>query len=420
MSKNSSTSQSNITRRNSNETEWSSFDQSMESLLGEDSRRRRTTSSGPIQSPGSTHSDLQPRQIITPPPPSQQHPHVHGNIPVVVSGGESSSSCLPVRTPSTTKTKNEMCKFCSNPTKQGKCKDQDHEHLPAMFSCAACGEVNEAFENIKNHIKDHHVGEDMELVYASIIVPKDLNLLKEFQCGIKSCERKFIGKTEEDLKTHIRSSHGEYYIHIFNGRNLIRSCRICNGKFSSDAALTDHITQWHPVTLFANAAATEDDVDNVAHLEDIIKVELTNNNVYDKKTVGSKTSVRMSTAHMDLERPSRKRKYSESIKDRLSMQLQSSTSPKKKINDNAKVDDKFDLKYKLQKIRESKIVQKKTYCEACCRSTKDWTNHKYGLEHIQNDKKARCHFCPKRFWYPDLKRHVAAEHKVISFYFQSR
>ena len=213
MSKNCSSSQSHLSRRNSQETDWSSFDQSMESLLREDSRRRRTASSGPVQSPGSTHSDLQPRQIITPPP--QQH-LVHGSIPVVISGEESSSSCLPVRTPST-KTRKEPCKFCSNPVSEGKCNDKDHDHLAAMFSCAACGEVKEAYEDITNHIKDEHVGDDMELVLASVIVPKDINLLKEYQCGIKSCERKFIGKTEEDLKSHIRTNHGEYYIHIFNG-----------------------------------------------------------------------------------------------------------------------------------------------------------------------------------------------------------
>ena len=105
-------------------------------------------------------------------------------------------------------------------------------------------------------------------------------------------------------------------------------------------------------------------------------------------------NVKMSRAHMDLELPSRKRKNSESVKDRLTM-APSAVIKEAKMTEEAS--EKYDLKYKLQKIREAKSGKRRIFCEACCRSTKDWSNHKFSLEHIQNDKKARCHFCPKRF-----------------------
>merc|ERR1719154_558904 len=91
------------------------------------------------------------------------------------------------------------------------------------------------------------------MIRASIVIPDNMLLLKMFQCGIKSCGRKLTGLTELDLKEHIRRNHGEFYIHMGQGRNMLRLCRLCpNIKFVSDQALTEHVQQAHPVGLFAN------------------------------------------------------------------------------------------------------------------------------------------------------------------------
>ena len=80
-----------------------------------------------------------------------------------------------------------------------------------------------------------------------------------------------------------------------------------------------------------------------------------------------------SSAHMDLELPSRKRKISESVKERFTMTPASITSSKSKESHAGEAEDQpeqYDLKYKLKRIREAKITAKWTYCEACCRTTK--------------------------------------------------
>ena len=94
------------------------------------------------------------------------------------------------------------------------------------------------------HVEAKHVGDEQELVRASIVIPNNIQLLKTFQCGIKTCARKLIGMTEVDLKEHTRKNHGEFYINMVQGRNLVRLCRLCPSvKFVSDQSLTEHLQQ---------------------------------------------------------------------------------------------------------------------------------------------------------------------------------
>ena len=61
--------------------------------------------------------------------------------------------------------------------------------------------------------------------------------------------------TERDLKKHISDCHGDFYIHMGKGRNILRLCRVCpdTERWQSDQELTAHINQAHPPTLYANA-----------------------------------------------------------------------------------------------------------------------------------------------------------------------
>ena len=43
------------------------------------------------------------------------------------------------------------------------------------------------YKVLEEHVKEVHVGEDLELVLASIWVPERPGALKTFQCGVKSC-----------------------------------------------------------------------------------------------------------------------------------------------------------------------------------------------------------------------------------------
>ena len=120
------------------------------------------------------------------------------------------------------------------------------------FSCAACGLEEVDYKVLEEHVKEVHVGEDLELVLASIWVPERQDALKTFQCGVKSCGVQYIGSKEGDLKDHIISAHGEYYIEVCSGRNIIRICRVCSGRFRSDQELSRHIEMWHSSKWFAN------------------------------------------------------------------------------------------------------------------------------------------------------------------------
>ena len=389
-----------MTRKNSNsqENEWNSFDQSMESLLGganaplTSSRRRTVSSAGLDPSPSSLHSDIMPQQVTN---------------------EVSASAQMPRHQPTTGQAQEESLKD------------------DGMFSCAACGNKKSSYAEISKHVQDDHVGDDMELVLASILLP-DQGLLREYQCGVKSCGHKILGGSDQELRDHIRTTHGEFYINICSGRNLVRMCRICDGKFESDSLLTEHIANWHPIEMFATKTEPEETPEpkmevNVKE-EYVPEIPKLPSKVHSKERKdrrprvpesSSVTAFRMSVAHMDLEKP-RKRKLSESIKERLTMISPSPSGAKKSksslsrdSNDNLL--EETDLKYRLLKIRAEKVKTKAVYCEACARTTKDWSNHRFSLEHIQNDKKLRCHFCPKRFWNSELKSHISKEHKGCSF-----
>lgn len=269
-----------------------------------------------------------------------------------------------------------------------------------LFSCAACGFEAEEFKEVEEHVREDHVGEDHELVTASILVPSAQDALKTFQCGVKTCGRRFVGLKEADLKTHIGEVHGEYYIDVLKGRNIIRICRVCSGKFSSDEELTHHIRVWHARKLFANGeeAQMEESLPSTPSFSASPEV---NRNVITRPEKMGKPRVR--EAFMDIEK--RERKTSESVKDRLRLTVEK----KMKENDESFKVKAKDLKYKLRKFRE-------TYCEACQMWTTDWYWHKKSSDHRRNDKsKIRCLYCPKRLLHSNLKSHLAAEHADSSF-----
>ena len=94
-----------------------------------------------------------------------------------------------------------------------------------LFTCAACGLEAEEYKEVENHVQDDHkLGDDQEMVVASILLPSTLEGLKIFQCGVTTCGKKFVGLKEVDLKRHIAAVHGEYYISVCEGRNVIRLC----------------------------------------------------------------------------------------------------------------------------------------------------------------------------------------------------
>ena len=405
----------NMSRKNSQENDWDRFDESILSVTSGAGRRCRTESSGQSPSPCSNYSDRQPQLVTTslaspPIPPGLNQQAWSG-----VSKGSRPRSTLSapeVRLP----IPRADCDFCDVPIDES---EAHNPHKEAMFSCAACGEQRASYEDISKHVQDSHVGDDMELVLASIIIPSNVKMLKEFKCGIKSCGRRFIGRDEGDLLDHIRNTHGPYYIKICKGRNLVRLCRICSGSFDSDAALTEHILQWHPASMFANENEDLADLPPAPQpQEPSLNVVMSEDSKEKPDKRGQSKRIRTSVPHMDLEKLSRKRKISESIKDRLTLTADYLKRSKEDIpREETPQDsvDPVDLKHKLKKIREAKEQSSRVFCEACSRSTNDWPNHKYGLEHIKNDKKARCHFCPKRFWIEETRSHMARHHRGSSF-----
>ena len=402
-----------MSRKNSQENDWDRFDESILSVTA-GPRRRRAESRGLSPSPCSTHSDRQPQPGTSPPQSELNHrarPLATHSAPEVRP---------PVKSETVVKIGSRTdCDYCSVPLVDS----EAHEpHKEAMFSCAACGEQRPSYDDISKHVQDSHVGDDMELVLASIIIPSSLKMLKEFKCGIKSCGRRFIGRDEEDLLSHIRNTHGPYYIKICKGRNLVRLCRICSGSFDSDAALTAHILQWHPASMFANGDQESGVADQPLQDPSFNVVEVEREDTNTKKEPESRGGeikrIKTSVPHMDLEKLSRKRKISESIKDRLTLTADHLKRTKAELPGEETPEDSsdfVDLKHKLRRIREARDQSSKVFCEACCRSTNDWPNHKYGLEHIKNDKKARCHFCPKRFWIEETRSHMARHHRGSSF-----
>ena len=129
-SSNSYRKHSSMTRVNSQENEWNSFDQSMESLLGgclapsngptdQSSRQRTASSSGLAPSPSSLHSDIIPQQF------SHENPE-----PGVIPG-------YPPMTD-----QQQLAMADPMATAEG------------MFSCAACGHKKSSYTEISKHVQE--------------------------------------------------------------------------------------------------------------------------------------------------------------------------------------------------------------------------------------------------------------------------
>eukprot|EP00092_Neocalanus_flemingeri_P016933 GFUD01018312.1.p1 GENE.GFUD01018312.1~~GFUD01018312.1.p1 ORF type:complete len:1199 (+),score=288.84 GFUD01018312.1:311-3598(+) len=363
------------------------------------------------------------------------------------------------------------CEMCPSPspfpaTDHGTREIHLASHQPVKFLCAACGQRMVEYEDMVKHVESDHVGDDQELVRASIVIPDNIHLLKTFQCGIKSCGRKLVGLTELDLKEHIRRNHGEFYIHMGQGRNLVRLCRLCpSTKFVSDQALTEHLQQTHPLALFANMESNEilpavvlssssrKPVlrDTLSEREDRTGTEVRGSsrerldvwyfrdqNRTENRASGasrrdeSSHATDMNKYSRDIENPSRiKPSFDRKPRKRLNIishegfehreskqKLHHGESQRFSMSPSepSRKGDKIDLKYKLKKIRESKNISlARVFCQACNSSTREWPNHKFSLQHTQNNKKARCLYCPKRLWFSQLKSHVVSAHKGCSF-----
>jgi len=149
-----------------------------------------------------------------------------------------------------------LCELCPSPSPFNKSEESSHlaSHDASMFQCAGCGHRLASYSHMETHVQEEHVGNDPELTKLSIIIPGHTDLLKVFQCGIKTCSRRFVALTEEDLKKHIGKAHGEFYIHMGQGRNILRLCRLCSEdrKFQSNEDLTAHILMEHPPSFYAN------------------------------------------------------------------------------------------------------------------------------------------------------------------------
>ena len=65
--------------------------------------------------------------------------------------------------------------------------------------------------------------------------------------------------TESVLEEHISRRHGEFYVGMGGGRNLVRLCRLCPSAagFPSDAALTKHLALEHPRRMYAQLGTKE-------------------------------------------------------------------------------------------------------------------------------------------------------------------
>jgi len=148
------------------------------------------------------------------------------------------------------------CELCPSPSpfNEGEVGVHNSSHEVAMFQCAGCGYRLASYSLMESHVEVEHVGNDSELIKASIVIPGQLNMLKMFQCGIKTCSRKFVALPEGDLRKHIGETHGEFYIHMGKGRNIVRLCRICpeEKRFATDEDLMSHILVEHPLSIYAN------------------------------------------------------------------------------------------------------------------------------------------------------------------------
>ena len=240
----------NFNKLKTNDLAWNNFEESLETLLRD--RRHPDHSGGagysteppPPPSPCSTLSDQLPFSS-----PSNNNLLPRGDprpIPTITTVSTMNLTTMQHNLNRTTPSRNsslatpQRCEMCPSPSPFTATTPDSREihlasHHHVKFVCAACGQRDVDYEEMVKHVETEHVGDDQELVRASILIPDNIHLLKTFQCGIKTCARKLIGLTELDLKEHIRRNHGEFYIHMGQGRNLVRLCRLCPSvKFVSD------------------------------------------------------------------------------------------------------------------------------------------------------------------------------------------
>ena len=246
-----------------------------------------------------------------------------------------------------------------------------------MYRCAACGLEAEEYKEMEKHVQvDHQVGDDQELVVASILVNR-------LQAGVKTCPRQFVDLMEQNEALNIEE---------------INICRVCSGKFSSDEELTHHIQAWHSGK-FANGDK-KNEVSlpcfspEVSRRRVIIRPEEADQPQPRRKR-SKKRDKKRKTSVKDRKRKMKEKEDEESFEDEEEEESFQVKAP--------------DLKYKLRKFREK-------HCEACEVWTSDWASHQLTSDHRINDKKkTRCLYCPRRLRYASLKLHLAESHAGSSF-----
>ncbi|XP_031779164.1 zinc finger protein 728 isoform X2 [Nasonia vitripennis] len=91
----------------------------------------------------------------------------------------------------------------------------DHKEIHKNYTCADCGKVFYAKNNLRVHVPTHLVQE------------------KEFSCTYKNCDK--IYQFKRNLKKHIQISH--------LGRRF--TCEVCNREFKSNQKLNQHKQNFH-------------------------------------------------------------------------------------------------------------------------------------------------------------------------------
>ncbi|XP_023329147.1 uncharacterized protein LOC111701899 isoform X3 [Eurytemora carolleeae] len=392
-----------------------------------------------------------------------------------------------------------ICEYCPSPFPYNQEDPESVEihasrHGVTKFQCAGCGIKLDEYAQMETHIEKDHVGADDELVKASILVPSSLEYLKIYQCGIRSCGRRFIAQPESSLRKHIRNTHGEFYIHMGKGRNILRICRLCpNGPhYATDLELCEHLFTAHPPSLYANAEcqsilpgskkipvlvnrhpqprrpasssggkferllktrdtqekpgedqvntgkedASPDDKETAPDDQDenpVDECRIKDPEEIAKKRTGSKSGSCSEKKRKD-SRMSRKEKYEQENSKPTKMKKKkikkrkkrkrSESSPCSTLRKRKKIR-RTDPDEKPKKRKKKRSEQKNNdpcmestdslYCYSCEMKTLDWSSHKYSFQHVKNEKKARCLFCPQRVWFPNLKTHIRESHRGASF-----
>ena len=220
--------QPNSKQIKTNDLAWNNFEQSLESLLRDrrqpEPSAESSTEPPPPPSPCSTLSDqLQNFSPSNRMAGNQVTPHpsptIRMSMPGITMQTNYSTSMPPLTNPSPS-----PCQLCPSPSPFVATDRSSREihlasHQHVKFVCAACGHRIVEYEEMVKHVEIEHVGDDEELVRASILIPDNIHLLKTFQCGLKTCGRRLIGLSELDLKEHIRRNHGEFYILMGQGRS---------------------------------------------------------------------------------------------------------------------------------------------------------------------------------------------------------